>query len=55
MPRKYEGAGAIKRAYDDYQKGNLEHDRTGIMVHYVINEVDRGEPIVIREIPLKTP
>lgn len=55
LPGKYDGAGAIKRAYDDYHKGKLENDRTGIMVHYVISEVDRGEPIVIREIPCKTP
>lgn len=25
------------------------------MVHYVISEVDRGEPIVVREIKWKTP
>jgi len=25
------------------------------MIHYVISEVDRGEPIVVREIPCKTP
>jgi phosphoribosylglycinamide formyltransferase len=54
LPGKYDGAGAIKRAYDDYHKGKLEHDRTGIMVHYVINEVDRGEPILVREIQCKT-
>ena len=25
------------------------------MVHYVIGEVDRGEPIVVREVQCKTP
>jgi phosphoribosylglycinamide formyltransferase len=55
LPGKYDGAGAIKRAYDDYQKGLLEHDRTGIMLHYVIDEVDRGAPILVREIACKTP
>jgi phosphoribosylglycinamide formyltransferase len=54
LPRKYDGAGAIKRAYDDYHKGKLEHDKTGIMIHYVISEVDRGTPIVVREIQCKT-
>lgn len=57
LPQKYDGAGAIKRAYDDYHKGKLEHDKTGIMIHYVISEVDRGAPIVVREIqctPLET-
>ena len=55
LPGKYDGIDAIKRAYDDYHKGKLENDRTGIMIHYVISEVDRGEPIVVREIPCKTP
>ena len=50
LPRKYDGAGAIKRAYDDCQKGTLENNTTGIMIHYVISEVDRGEPIVVREV-----
>jgi phosphoribosylglycinamide formyltransferase len=55
LPGKYDGAGAIKRAYDDYHRGILEHDRTGIMVHYVISEVDRGTPILVREIACKMP
>jgi phosphoribosylglycinamide formyltransferase len=55
LPFKYDGIDAIKRAYDDYHKGILEHDTTGIMIHYVISEVDRGEPIVVREIQCKTP
>lgn len=55
LPGKYDGAGAIKRAYDDYHKGKLEHDRTGVMVHYLVSEVDRGEPIVIREVECRTP
>jgi phosphoribosylglycinamide formyltransferase len=55
LPGKYDGIDAIKRAYDDYHKGKLEHDRTGIMIHYVVPEVDRGEPIVVREIKCKTP
>ena len=25
------------------------------MIHHVISEVDRGDPIVVREIPCKTP
>lgn len=47
---KYDGAGAIERAYQDFQTGKLENNRTGIMVHYVIAEVDRGAPILTREI-----
>lgn len=47
---KYNGAGAIERAYQDFQEGKLENNRTGIMIHYVIAEVDRGAPILTREI-----
>ncbi|RDL34601.1 uncharacterized protein BP5553_07729 [Venustampulla echinocandica] len=55
LPGKYDGTRAIERAYDDYHKGKLEHDTTGIMVHYVISEVDRGTPIVVRQVKCKTP
>jgi phosphoribosylglycinamide formyltransferase len=55
LPGRYDGVDAIKRAYDDYHKGKLEHDETGIMIHYLISEVDRGTPIVIRKIKCKTP
>lgn len=47
---KYDGAGAIERAFHDFKEGKLENNRTGIMVHYVIDKVDRGEPILVREI-----
>jgi len=47
---KYDGANAIERAFADFQAGKLEGNRTGIMIHYVIDEVDRGEPIMTREI-----
>lgn len=47
---KYDGANAIKRAYEDFQAGKLDNGRTGCMVHYVIAEVDRGEPIVVEEV-----
>jgi len=50
LPGKYDGAGAIERAYSDFQAGKLENNKTGIMIHYVIAEVDRGEPILVQEI-----
>jgi phosphoribosylglycinamide formyltransferase len=55
LPQKYDGIDAIKRAYDDYREGKLENNRTGIMIHYVIRDVDRGTPIVVREIECRTP
>jgi phosphoribosylglycinamide formyltransferase len=50
LPGKYDGAGAIRRAWQDFQSGKLEGGRTGAMIHYVISEVDRGEPILVREV-----
>lgn len=50
LPGKYDGAGAIQRAWDDFQAGKLEDNTTGIMIHYVIEEVDRGEPILVERI-----
>ncbi|OIW35666.1 phosphoribosylglycinamide formyltransferase [Coniochaeta ligniaria NRRL 30616] len=50
LPGAYDGAHAIERAYDDFKAGKLANDTTGIMVHNVISEVDRGQPILVREI-----
>lgn len=50
---KYDGAGAIDRAYDDFKAGKLEDNTTGIMIHYVIAEVDRGEPILVQKIKIE--
>ncbi|RDW67685.1 putative phosphoribosylglycinamide formyltransferase [Coleophoma cylindrospora] len=54
LPGKYDGISAIKRAYDDFQAGKLEGGVTGVMVHFVISEVDRGQPIVVREVQCKS-
>ncbi|RQM07483.1 hypothetical protein DH86_00002996 [Scytalidium sp. 3C] len=48
LPGAYDGAGAIERAFNDFKAG--KSTRTGIMVHYVITQVDRGEPIMVQEI-----
>ncbi|KAJ9157615.1 Phosphoribosylglycinamide formyltransferase [Pleurostoma richardsiae] len=50
LPGKYDGASAIERAYEDFKAGKLENNRTGIMVHFVIQQVDRGQPIMVQEI-----
>lgn len=44
------GAGAIERAWDEYQQG--KRSKTGVMIHYVIAEVDMGEPIVQKEVEI---
>ncbi|KAI1107901.1 phosphoribosylglycinamide formyltransferase [Jackrogersella minutella] len=53
LPGAYDGAGAIDRAYEDFKAGKLEDNTTGIMIHYVIAEVDRGEPILVQKIKIE--
>jgi phosphoribosylglycinamide formyltransferase len=50
LPGAFDGANAIGRAYEAFQQGEIE--KTGVMVHRVVAEVDRGEPLVVREIPM---
>ncbi|KAK5173485.1 Bifunctional purine biosynthetic protein ADE5,7 [Saxophila tyrrhenica] len=45
------GAHCIKRAWDEFQAG--ERTKTGVMVHYVIAEVDMGVPIVQQEVGIE--
>lgn len=51
LPGQFNGAQAIERAYEAYQQGKIE--KTGVMIHYVISEVDMGQPIFTRPIELK--
>ncbi|KAJ2613643.1 phosphoribosylglycinamide formyltransferase [Coemansia sp. RSA 1365] len=49
LPGELDGAHAIDRAYEEFKAGT--RTRTGIMVHHVIPEVDKGDPILTMEIP----
>ena len=49
-PKEFNGAHAIERAYKAFQDGLISE--TGVMVHYVISEVDMGEPILVQPIPM---
>lgn len=51
-PGEYDGTHAIERAWRDFQEGKLERG-TGIMIHYVIAAVDRGTPILVRDVPIE--
>ena len=51
LPGAFNGAHAIERAWKAFQDGEIQ--KTGVMIHYVIEEVDEGQPIVIKEIELK--
>ena len=51
LPGAFDGANAIERAYSAFQEGQIS--KSGVMVHHVIKDVDRGEPILVREIPFE--
>jgi len=51
LPGQFDGADAIGRAYEAFQKGQIS--KTGVMVHYVIDQVDRGDPVLVKEVEIK--
>lgn len=51
LPGAFDGANAIERAYEAFQKNEIT--RAGVMVHRVVKDVDRGEPLVVKDVPLK--
>jgi len=51
LPDTFDGANAVQRAYDAFRRGEIA--KTGVMVHHVVKEVDRGEPVVVREIAFR--
>ncbi|PCH33524.1 phosphoribosylglycinamide formyltransferase [Wolfiporia cocos MD-104 SS10] len=51
LPGAFDGAHAIERAYEAFQKGEITN--SGVMVHRVVKEVDRGEPVLVREVEIK--
>lgn len=48
LPGEFDGANAIQRAWEAWGRGEIT--RTGIMIHRVIAEVDRGSPLLTREV-----
>ncbi len=50
LPGQFNGANAIQRAHAAFQQGDIQE--TGVMVHYVISEVDMGEPILVRKVTM---
>jgi phosphoribosylglycinamide formyltransferase len=51
LPGAFDGANALERGYEAFQRGDV--DRVGAMVHRVVKEVDRGEPVVVREVEIR--
>ncbi|CAG8467110.1 8976_t:CDS:1 [Ambispora gerdemannii] len=50
LPGQFDGAHAIERAFEAFQRGEITE--TGVMVHKVIPEVDKGEPLLIEHVPI---
>jgi len=48
LPGQFDGANAMERGFEAFQRGEV--DRLGVMVHRVIAEVDRGAPVIVREV-----
>ncbi|KAJ5373102.1 Phosphoribosylglycinamide formyltransferase [Penicillium concentricum] len=51
LPGAFNGVNAIGRAHAAWLEGQI--DKTGVMMHDVISEVDMGTPILVREIPFQ--
>ena len=50
LPDSYIGLNCIKKALDDYKENKI--NETGVMVHHIIEELDRGEVIDYIKIPI---
>ena len=51
LPGQFAGVNSIQRAFAAFQRGEIDH--SGVMVHYVIPEVDAGDVIIMEEVPLE--
>jgi phosphoribosylglycinamide formyltransferase len=51
LPGQFDGADAIGRAYEAFQKGEIS--KTGVTIHYVIDQVDRGAPILVKDVEIQ--
>lgn len=50
LPGEFTGKNAVKRAMSSFKSGDTS--RTGVMIHWLTVEVDKGEPILVREVPI---
>ncbi|ODO07322.1 phosphoribosylglycinamide formyltransferase [Cryptococcus wingfieldii CBS 7118] len=51
LPGAFDGAHAIERTLEAFKQGVVKC--AGVMVHRVVAEVDRGEPLLVREVEIK--
>ena len=50
LPGQFAGTHAIQRAYEAFQRGEIDH--TGVMVHWVVPEVDAGPVVASAQVPI---
>lgn len=50
LPGEFAGVGAIERAFEAYQRGQITH--SGCMVHYTVPQVDAGPVIAQTVVPI---
>jgi formyltetrahydrofolate-dependent phosphoribosylglycinamide formyltransferase len=50
LPGQFAGTHAIERAYEAFRKGAIDH--TGIMVHWVVPEIDAGPVLATVDVPI---
>ncbi len=51
LPGQFAGTHAIQRAYEAFQRGEIDH--TGVMVHWVVPEVDAGPVLACAAVPIQ--
>ena len=51
LPGQFDGTRAIERAFEAFQDGQIDH--TGVMVHWVVPQVDAGPVITAAEVPIQ--
>lgn len=50
LPGCFPGTHAIQRAYAAFQRGEIDH--TGIMIHWVVPEIDAGPVVATAKVPI---
>ena len=48
LPGQFDGANAIERAHEAFKKGEIT--KSGAMIHRVVRDVDKGEPVIVQEV-----
>lgn len=50
LPGQFPGTHAIQRAYQAFRRGKIDH--SGVMVHWVVPEVDAGPVVLMTKVPI---